>query len=175
MQGGGGLALDVWEGEPNLPWKELENARLWIKSPHVAGYSREAKLRATEMLYAQLIQAWEGKTTFDKGREEVHGAKLERRIQVDLDGHLPGGRALAQLLSQIVDIEGDSRALMTVRTLHEDIREGEFEALRRRYSLRREFSSYSVRGVDPTLEIFPGFLLKEVLEKLGFHTSCPQS
>lgn len=45
------LCLDVWENEPHLSL-ELLNKTL-IATPHIAGYSRSAKYRATEMVYEQ--------------------------------------------------------------------------------------------------------------------------
>ena len=39
--------LDVFEGEPELDWATLFDGRSLLLSPHVAGYSLEAKLRAT--------------------------------------------------------------------------------------------------------------------------------
>lgn len=44
--------LDVWEGEPVFS-DELAN-KAFIATPHIAGYSREAKWRASEMVVNQL-------------------------------------------------------------------------------------------------------------------------
>lgn len=41
------LALDVWPEEPALPVDWLGDARLVLATPHVAGYGRRAKWRAT--------------------------------------------------------------------------------------------------------------------------------
>ncbi len=47
-----GVALDVWPGEPSPPLDLVEACR--IATPHLAGYTAEAKLRATAMLRAAL-------------------------------------------------------------------------------------------------------------------------
>lgn len=39
--------IDCWEGEPDISPKLLEKA--WIATPHIAGYSRQGKIRATAM------------------------------------------------------------------------------------------------------------------------------
>ena len=41
--------FDVWEGEPNINKTILEQAR--IATPHIAGYSVQAKIRGIEMIY----------------------------------------------------------------------------------------------------------------------------
>ncbi|MEX0945001.1 MAG: 4-phosphoerythronate dehydrogenase [Balneolaceae bacterium] len=46
--------LDVWEGEPLFT--DLVAQRAFISTPHIAGYSVEAKIRASEMVIDQLIQ-----------------------------------------------------------------------------------------------------------------------
>lgn len=46
--------LDVWEYEPVIDLAVLERAE--IATPHIAGYSLQAKLRATEMIYQALVK-----------------------------------------------------------------------------------------------------------------------
>jgi len=48
------VALDVWEGEPYLDPELL--ARVALATPHIAGYSVEAKRRATEQLKEQIYR-----------------------------------------------------------------------------------------------------------------------
>lgn len=42
------LAIDCWEGEPNIDTELLEMAA--VATPHIAGYSEEGKIRATSMV-----------------------------------------------------------------------------------------------------------------------------
>lgn len=53
------LCLDVWENEPNINLNLLNQVA--IGTPHIAGYSLEAKQRATNMLYHQaaIFFGWE--------------------------------------------------------------------------------------------------------------------
>lgn len=46
--------LDVWENEPGFSDEIAENAS--IATPHIAGYSKEAKIRATSLIVDQLLQ-----------------------------------------------------------------------------------------------------------------------
>lgn len=48
------VALDVWEGEPHLDQELL--ARVALGTPHIAGYSVEAKRRATEQMKQQIYR-----------------------------------------------------------------------------------------------------------------------
>ena len=43
----GNVAIDCWEGEPDISPELLEKAA--VATPHIAGYSREGKIRATQM------------------------------------------------------------------------------------------------------------------------------
>ncbi|MCM1163898.1 MAG: 4-phosphoerythronate dehydrogenase [Muribaculaceae bacterium] len=43
-----GVGIDCWEGEPQIDRRLLENAL--IATPHIAGYSMEGKIRATQMM-----------------------------------------------------------------------------------------------------------------------------
>lgn len=45
--GGGRAVIDVWEGEPDIDLNLL--SRALVATPHIAGYSREGKERATRM------------------------------------------------------------------------------------------------------------------------------
>lgn len=46
--------LDVWENEPFIDFSLLEEA--FIATPHIAGYSVQAKMRGTQMIYHALMQ-----------------------------------------------------------------------------------------------------------------------
>ncbi len=46
------LGIDCWEGEPNINLQLLEQAL--IATPHIAGYSRQGKIRASQMVLDEL-------------------------------------------------------------------------------------------------------------------------
>lgn len=48
------VAIDCWEGEPNINRELLERAL--VATPHIAGYSREGKIRASQMVLTALSE-----------------------------------------------------------------------------------------------------------------------
>ncbi len=50
----GNIAIDCWEGEPHVNRKTLDRAL--IATPHIAGYSRQGKTRATMMIVDALCR-----------------------------------------------------------------------------------------------------------------------
>jgi erythronate-4-phosphate dehydrogenase len=48
------LCLDVWENEPDISLTLLN--KVTIGTPHIAGYSKQAKFRATQMMYDRAAQ-----------------------------------------------------------------------------------------------------------------------
>ncbi len=62
--------IDCWEGEPDIDSQLLSMAA--IATPHIAGYSREGKIRATRMV----VEALAGHLSKMKGLEEVTPEKL---------------------------------------------------------------------------------------------------
>lgn len=133
--------LDVYEHEPELDAATLLDPRTLLRSPHVAGYSLEAKLRASAMMHAAL-SAW-----------------LGRSPSVDLLASLPRAHVPAELpplsrLHHIVDLPGDDARVRALFELPARERPAAFEALRRTYALRRELSSCDVEGGEPLLAPF---------------------
>lgn len=147
-----GMILDVWDGEPELRWSRLQDPRLLLASPHVAGYSLEAKLRATRMMHDALARAWDCTPSWT-GAEH-----LPRR---PLDGPLEGLTSRARVLERVVDLRGDDAH---VRALEHEPAAGRarmFEQLRRHYHLRREFAAWTISARCP-----PD--LRAWLERAGF-------
>ncbi|MDZ7766188.1 MAG: NAD(P)-dependent oxidoreductase [Melioribacteraceae bacterium] len=46
--------LDVWENEPKISGELLE--KVYLGTPHIAGYSLEGKVNGTKMIYDELMQ-----------------------------------------------------------------------------------------------------------------------
>ena len=133
------LALDVWEGEPNVLTKLIPYAD--IASAHIAGYSLEGKARGTEMLYQALCQ------------------ELDIPCQKQLASYLPKpsiGRVKINqnfdeiLLNQVVKMVYDVRRDDAIFR-HQLPRFG-FDHIRKTYPARREFSSMVVYGDNVELD-----------------------
>lgn len=133
----GALILDVWENEPRIDTELLQCVD--IATPHVAGYSLEGKMRATEMVYRDACDYFGLPATW-----KIEDGLSERESAV-LTIH-DGDKLPEQAVIQAYNIwEDDAR----LRLFPEQDNPGEyFAALRNQYRFRREFSSYrfSVRG-----------------------------
>lgn len=132
-----GAILDVWEGEPELPWARFDDPRLSLASPHVAGYSLEAKLAGTQMMHDALCG-------FFGQAPSWTAAELLEPIQ--LTGPLEGLSSPARVLARVVDLAGDDARVRALAELPLAARAGAFERLRREYRLRREFCSWRVEA-----------------------------
>lgn len=63
------LCLDVWENEPEISLALLNKA--FIATPHIAGYSVDAKYRATEMLYEKAARFFQWPLLPQKNKSPV--------------------------------------------------------------------------------------------------------
>lgn len=107
----GAAAIDCWENEPNISGALLERAA--VATPHIAGYSRQGKMRASIMA-ADALRRYLGMAPTGAA-ESVH--------------RVPETVSLAEAAASY-DIAADT-ALLRART-------AEFEALRNGYRLREE-------------------------------------
>lgn len=107
----GAAAIDCWENEPNISAALLERAA--VATPHIAGYSRQGKMRASIMA-ADSLRRYLGMAPTGAA-ESVH--------------RVPETVSLAEAAASY-DIAADT-ALLRART-------AEFETLRNGYSLREE-------------------------------------
>ena len=126
--------LDVWEGEPEVPVDLLSFCS--IVTPHIAGYSRDGKLKGTEMMAEALARhlgvqsRWKVADVLpgEAGRLNVHGLD-------PLD-------AAHQLVSSAYDICSDDGMLRESFSLPDQDRRKFFDGLRKNYKERREFPAW---------------------------------
>lgn len=129
--------LDVWRDEPAIDAGLL--ARATIGTPHIAGYSLEAKHRAAQALCQAVCRRF--------GLVPNLSAAIP-----PLDPDLPitlstGDREdlVCHAVLESYDLRADDRALRRVLELPELERARYFCSLRDRYALRREFPARTVR------------------------------
>ncbi|TXH98073.1 MAG: 4-phosphoerythronate dehydrogenase PdxB [Pseudomonas sp.] len=141
------VALDVWEGEPQVDPELAALCR--IATPHIAGYSLDGKLRGT----AQIYQAY----------CRVMGLQPQVRLddllppawlaEVQLHASAAPDWALATLCRAVYDPRRDDADLR--RSLCGDAaqRRAAFDALRKHYPYRREIEGLPLRlqGDSPAL------------------------
>ena len=158
------VALDVWEGEPEINLDMLRQVN--IATPHIAGYSLEGRLRGTQMVRDGMCRALA--LTLDDSPDSMavdssaggEGCAADSLI-------LELGQGLDQaILASYQVAEDDKRMRKTLGD--ESVKSGQkigglFDGLRKHYAQRREFSYYNVSG--------PGAqACHDELELLGFNT-----
>ncbi len=125
-----GLVLDCWENEPAISDVLLRISR--FATPHIAGYSYDGKLRATQMLYHAACQA------LSLTGDPAAGALAPK--DVDAPAGLDDQTLLPWLVEQVYDVRDDDEALRQSPML--------FDQLRRQYRQRRELSSLRLRNAS---------------------------
>lgn len=133
-----GIILDVWENEPLIDPDLISSVD--IATPHIAGYSIEGKIGATEAIYQQacdffkLPQTWQMNTALaGYGTPQLVISK--------------GNSPLEEAIGQAYDIRVDDES---VRRFPTRDKPGEYFAnLRNQYHFRREFSSFDIQIKSP--------------------------
>lgn len=148
------VVLDVWANEPVIDPELL--ASVDIGTPHIAGYTSDARLRATAMIYRRLCEhlqlpgAW---------RPEAELALLPvKEIRIDAGTDVLDGLEMA-ILSHY-DVRGDAATLRESVHMPAPAAICYFDELRKNYPVRREFAATTVR--------ISGGRLAGMFEKLGF-------
>ena len=143
------VVLDVFEHEPAINEGLLE--KLFLATPHIAGYSVDGKANGTMMSVRAVSQFFQ--LGLDKWKPD--NLPLPENAGLYLDASEDNlTEALVELFYQTYDIREDDRALRE--------RPGNFEMLREKYPVRREPAIYSVRifNNDPSII--------NMLEGIGF-------
>ncbi len=149
----GCAVLDVWEGEPSISLPLVRAVRLG--TPHIAGYSRDGKLRGTRMIYESCCHHFGKAADWDLS---LPPEQREPACWDTLDGTPP--RRLLELVRRCYDIRADDDRLRSILEVPPDARAHFFRRQRREYPVRREFSSLLVEGA------FEGD--RRLLKGLGF-------
>jgi len=157
------LIWDVWENEPNLLTELIDHTE--IATAHIAGYSLEGKSAGTEQLYQALCQhldvqpSKQLKTFLPEA--EITQVTLHHAFNQDL---------LIKLVKLVYDVRRDDGFFRQI--IDENIRADKtllaqkFDALRKNYPTRREFSSLSVILYNTLLTTANA----DVPHQLGFST-----
>lgn len=132
--------FDVWEHEPNVALDCVQRATL--ATPHIAGYTREAKYRASQ----RVVQAL----------HEFFGW-APRDVSALLASYLPPltltldhARTWQDVVTAVFDPRATSEAFKHAMSEAGPAIGQVFEELRRQYPLRREFSAYHVHAPELT-------------------------
>lgn len=131
--------LDVWEHEPEID-PELLSA-VTMGTPHIAGYSTDAKIRATTMIYQETCSFFNLPETW-----QPEGGLLDEGLQeFNFTGEVDDFDAIAMAVKAHYDVRSDAASLRRVLEIDRKQTGLYFDELRKNYPLRREFSATTVK------------------------------
>lgn len=138
--------LDVWEGEPVPDAALLE--RVFIGTPHIAGYSFDGKVNGTKQIYEAACRYLDRTPDWDPSPLLPAPECPEWTTQ----GGTPG--ALRDAVRAVYDIRRDDQAMRGILGVPEADRGAFFDRLRKQYPRRREFlnTHVTIEPADPALE-----------------------
>jgi len=150
------VVLDVWQHEPAIDTTLLQKAS--IATPHIAGYSIDAKFNGTSMIYKQIC------SYFNTGNTEVALPVLPERMLnlIKIRDYTDHISAIGQAVLASYDIREDDAVMRQVLQIPEAGRGAYFSRVRNNYRSRREFPGSTVSLA------MPDRLLSTKLSKLGF-------
>jgi erythronate-4-phosphate dehydrogenase len=139
------VILDVWENEPEISSSLLE--KVFIGTPHIAGYSYEGKINGTMMIYSALCRFLNKEEDYFVKMPQVENPLIELNNFESIEA------GLKEIFRKIYDIRKDDSSLRKIITDLQDDRKKYFDRLRRDYPLRREFINYTIKVPEEHKEL----------------------
>jgi len=130
------VILDVWENEPEINSSLLH--KVFIGTPHVAGYSYEGKINGTMMIYSALCKFLNKEASYS-----IEPPKVDNPVITVKKNELTE-ISLQKIFSKIYDIRRDDKDLRKIISEKRGEVGKYFDLLRKDYPLRREFSNYTI-------------------------------
>ncbi len=142
------VALDVWEQEPRIHPGLVE--RVWLATPHIAGYSLEGKVQGTEMIY-QALSHFLGLPVRKKAGQFLPEPAMSK---ISFTSSADEEDAIRIALRACYDPRRDDARLRNTMTGSAEERGAAFDRLRRDYPVRRECSSLKIqlKGTSKSLQ-----------------------
>lgn len=132
------VVLDVWENEPGIDASLL--AGVTLGTPHIAGYSLDAKLAGTLSVFRQACRYF-GITPDESAIPALPEPRLNR---IRLSGYNEKLDMIRMAVLAGYDVRGDAAALRQMLTLAPEEARVCFSELRNHYPVRRGFSALTV-------------------------------
>ncbi len=151
------VVLDVWEGEPEIDIDLL--SRVEIGTHHIAGYSTDAKYKASEMVFHAICDfykldiPWQSKIKIPETNLPALG----------LSPDMSEEDAIQMAILASYDVRSDAASLRRLPEITMEQRGRYFDELRKNYPVRREFSSTVIKLSDSQK------ILAKKLRQLGFN------
>lgn len=142
------VVLDVWEQEPRIHPDLVD--RVWLATPHIAGYSLEGKVQGTEMIYQALSQ-FLGLPVRKKAGQFLPEPALSK---ISFTSSAEEEDAIRIALRACYDPRRDDAKLRNAMAGSSEERGAAFDRLRRDYPVRRECSSLKIqlKGTSKSLQ-----------------------
>lgn len=151
------VVLDVWANEPCISTDLLQQVD--IATPHIAGYSLDAKLNATWMVYSQLMELMGQEQQAEL--PELPPAEISE-LRLDIGAVENELEAVKLAVLSSYDVRSDSAALRRIIELQEESQGPFFDALRANYPVRRGFGNMHIEILGESSR------LQTQLSALGF-------
>jgi erythronate-4-phosphate dehydrogenase len=132
------VVLDVWENEPDIDLELL--SEIDIGTPHIAGYSTDGKIHATEMIFELLCEFFK----LDYKWNPVFELAVANSLELPLGAELDDQDAIQMAILASYDVRGDSASLRQLSGISTEQRGQYFDELRKNYPVRREFPATAV-------------------------------
>jgi erythronate-4-phosphate dehydrogenase len=123
--------LDVWENEPNINLELLKHVAL--ATPHVGGYSKQAKLNATLMIYQQVLNHFQ--------LNDVSAIQKLSPPSEKISLNITKCNSWEDVALKIYQPSADTKKMREILLPNPSQTGPLFEKLRREYFLRDEFST----------------------------------
>ena len=133
------VVLDVWEGEPDIDIDLL--SRVEIGTHHIAGYSTDAKFKASEMVFHAICDfykldlAWQSKTKIPETDLPELGLSFDMSEE----------DAIQMAVLASYDVRSDAALLRCLSEITIEQRGRYFDELRKNYPVRREFPATVIK------------------------------
>ncbi len=129
------VVLDTWENEPGISLELMQRVRL--ATPHIAGYSQQGKENGTRMILQDFCQYF--------GLEQPKNkSEFTQRLSVEAQPGLQSAEQLNRLILAAYDVRRDHQAMQVL--LSSSSPAEAFDALRKHYPERHEFSHFKVEA-----------------------------
>ncbi len=164
------VALDVWEPEPALDLELLDQVER--ATPHIAGYSFDGKVEGTAMIYRALCDHLGVDAKVDAAQLLRDDSSNSQPLELDAFGGIPQEVINQTILAAYRVAEDDRRTRDQLTTevcrLHSKVLAQNFDALRKTYPKRREFSCFEIGSLPKHMNQTEKKSLSKTLATLGF-------
>lgn len=127
------VVLDVWEDEPDIDLELL--TQIDIGTPHIAGYSADGKIHATEMVFKSICEFFK----LDYKWNPIFELPAVNSLELPLGSELDDQDAIQMAILASYDVRSDSASLRLLSEISIEQRSHYFDELRKNYPVRREF------------------------------------